>query len=116
MKFATARDILGSSKYRKSLTIEGINKPIEIIGLTQSSVMALTEISKNGSAISINAWLIKQCVPAFRWWSLSKINRRIPVPVIADLVKEIMAFSGLGAKAVEDAGKKSESAPGNSSS
>ena len=116
MKCATAQDILKSPKYRKLVTIDGLEKPVELVGLTQAGVMALTEITEKGSIVSVNAWLIKQCVPAFRFWTLSRINRRLPVPVIRDLVKEIMSFSGLGPKAVEEAGKKSESDPGNSSS
>ena len=115
--FASARDILGSKRYRKTYQPEGLDKPVEIIGLTQSGVAALHVISqKSDSAAQINAWLIKQCCPAFKWWSLSKIHNRLPVPVVVDLVREIMNVSGLGKNAVEDSLKKSESNPGSDSS
>ena len=117
MRFATARDILTASRYRKSLQIDGIEKPVEIVGLTQSGVMALQEISKRDNGLSqINAWLIKQCCPAFRWWSMAKIHRTLPVPVVVDLVREIMLFSGIGGKALDAAEKKSASIPSSGSS
>ena len=105
MRFASAREIINSGIARKTVEIEGIDKPVEIIGLTQAGVSALTKISESDGG-GVNAWLIKQCCPAFRWWGLSRINTRIPAPVVAELVKEIIKTSGLYSGAVEDAAKE----------
>lgn len=110
MKLASARQIAGT---RRSFDIEGLDNPVEIIGLSGVGVEALSAIQQqqNLSPIRLYAWLIKQCCPAFRWWSMKKICRKVPVAVAKRIADKIMEASALDAGAMERAKKKSVATP-----
>ncbi|WP_372810083.1 hypothetical protein [Litorivivens sp.] len=102
----------------KEHTIEGLEKPVIIIGLSGAGVEAMHVIAaeKGVSPVRLYAWMVKQCCPQFRWWSMSKVCKKLPAAVLKRIFDKCMEESAVDGGAVARAKKNSEIGPSTSSS
>ena len=105
MSFFGGHKVVGSE-----FSIEGLDKPVVIVGLSGSGVEALQIITSEHrtSPVRLYAWLIQQCCPQFRWWSMSKICRKLPAAVLKRLSDKCLEVSAVDGAAVDRAKKNSE--------
>ena len=109
MRFFSAGGLLSGGK---SYDIDGLEKPVVIVGLSGAGVEALRVISEgNISPSRLYAWLIKQCCPQFRWWSMSRICKKVPVAIAKRIADKCMEVSAVDGAAVDRAKKNSETTP-----
>lgn len=110
MGFFNAGGLVGKGD---TYEIDGLDKPVLIVGLSGSGVEALQAISSdNGiSPVRLYAWIIKQCCPQFRWWSMARICKRLPVAVTKRLSDKCLEVSAIDGAAVDRAKKNSEISP-----
>lgn len=108
MGFFNAGGLIGKGS---AYEIDGLEKPVVIVGLSGAGVEALQSISaeNNVSPVRLYAWLIKQCCPQFKWWSMSRICKQLPVAVSKRLADKCMEVSSVDGAAVDRAKKNSES-------
>ncbi|TNE75553.1 MAG: hypothetical protein EP334_10065 [Gammaproteobacteria bacterium] len=102
----------------KEYAIEGLEKPVIIIGLSGAGVEAMHVIAseKGVSPVRLYAWMVKQCCPQFRWWSMSKVCQKLPAAVLKRIFDKCMEESAVDSSAVDRAKKNCVSDPSTNSS
>lgn len=87
---------------KATITIQG--KELEIVELSARQRQEIPKLSKKG--IDIEAYCIKQCVPAFSTIDLDEILD-FPASVFQELSEAVLKISGLGNDSVKESGKNS---------